>query len=234
MDIHKPKPIHSLRELGTEIGVIVVGILIALGLEQAVESWHINERTEAAQAAVDSEVRFNLAKANRELDMRACMERQLAALSDAIGQDDQDEVRRLLATGAIVEPFPWTDAAWRAAVDSGVADRFDQVRRRNYWLIYGTVNATDRAQDQYWDAYNRVRAIALSGLSSSPQAATVEIAELARMKAAEEQKLSATGILKDNARRLFGFESTAAEMASMPAIKDELERCQAAAAALAG
>ena len=24
MDIHKPKPIHNLRELGTEIGVIVM------------------------------------------------------------------------------------------------------------------------------------------------------------------------------------------------------------------
>src|SRR5690348_4788874 len=65
MDIHKPKPIHNLRELGTEIGVIVVGILIALGLEQAVETWHTNERTEVAQQAVDTEVRFNLAKANR-------------------------------------------------------------------------------------------------------------------------------------------------------------------------
>ena len=234
MDIHKPKPIHSLRELGTEIGVIVIGILIALGLEQAVETWHTNERTEVAQQAVDTEVRFNLAKANRELDMRDCMERQLAALSDAIGTDDQPEVRRLLATGGFVEPFPWTDAAWRAAVASGAADRFDQARRRNYWLIYGTVNATDRAQDQYWDAYHRLRSIALSGLSASPQAAAVEIAELARLKAAEAQKLSATGILRDNAKRLFGFESTAAEMASMPALKDELERCQAAAEALAG
>lgn len=233
MEIHKPKPVHNLRELATEIGVIVVGILIALGLEQAIESWHTNERTEVAQQAVDAEIRFNLAKVNRELDMRDCMERQLAALSDAIGRDDQAEVRRLLSTGAFVEPFPWTDAAWRAAVDSGVADRFDQARRRNYWLIYGTVNATDRAQDQYWDAYHRLRAIALSGLSASPQAAAVEIAELARLKAAEAQKLSATGILRANAKRLFGFESTAAEMASMPAIDNELERCQAAAAALA-
>lgn len=232
MEIHKPKPIHNWREMAAEIGVIVVGILIALGLEQAVESYHTHERTEAAQQATDSEVRFNLAKTNRELDMRACMERQLAALADAIGKDDQPEVRRLLTTGGFVEPFPWTDAAWRAAVDSGAADRFDRARRRNYWLIYGTVNATDRAQDQYWDAYQQLRSIALGGLTHSAEASAVEVTQLARMAAAEQQKLSASTILKANAKRLFGFETTAAETASMPANKGELEACQAAAAAL--
>ena len=164
--------------------------------------------------------------------MRACMERQLAALSDAIGKDDQVEVRRLLLTGGFVEPFPWTDAAWRAAVNSGAADRFDQARRRNYWLIYGTVNATDRAQDQYWDAYQQLRSVALSGLTHSAEASAVEVTQLARMAAAEQQKLSASTILKANAKRLFGFETTAAEMASMPANQGELEACQAAAAAL--
>jgi hypothetical protein len=234
MEIHKPKPVHNWRELATEIGVIVIGILIALGLEQAVEAWHTNERTEVAQHAVDTEVRFNLAKANRELDMRDCMERQLGALAEAIGRDDQVEVRRLITVGRFVEPFPWTDAAWSAAVDSGAADRFDPVRRRNYWLIYGTVNATDRAQDQYWDAYQRLRAIALSDLSNSPQASAVEVTELARLMAAEGQKLSATGLLTTNAKRLFGFETTAAEMATMPANAGELEKCRTAAAALGG
>jgi len=232
MEMHKPRPIHNWRELATEIGVIVLGILIALGLDQAVEGHHTNERTEAAQRAVDTEVRFNLAKINRELDMRDCMARQTAALSSAIGRNDQPEVRRLLETGGFVAPFPWTDAAWRAAVTSGAADRFDQARRRSYWLIYGTVNAADRGQDQYWDAYQRLRAIALSGLSGSADASQVEVTELARMMAAEQQKLSASTILKANAKRLFGFESTAAEIAAMPAAPGELERCRAAAAAL--
>jgi hypothetical protein len=232
MDIHKPKPIHNWRELATEIGVIVIGILIALGLEQAVENYHTDERTEAAQRAVDTEIRFNLAKAGREVAMRGCMERQLAALSDAIGGGDQAEVRRLLSAGQFAQPFPWTDAAWRAAVDSGAADRFDQRRRRNYWLIYGTVNATDAAQDQYWDAYHRLRAVALGGLALSPAASATEVTELARMTAAEEQKLSATTILLSNAERLFGFEPDEAELAGMYAVGDEVAQCRAAAEAL--
>jgi hypothetical protein len=233
MDIHKPKPIHSLRELASEIGVIVIGILIALGLEQVIETLHTRHQTEIAQQAVDREVRFNLAKANRELDMRECMERQMAALSDAIGKGDQAHVRRVLGAASVVGPFPWTDAAWRAAIDSGAADHFDPARRHDYWLLYGTVNASDRAQDQYWDAYAQLRSIALSGLSGSPEAAGVELTQMARLTAAEAQTLSATLILKNNGRKLFGFVSTKAEMAAIPGGAGELEGCEAAAAKLA-
>jgi hypothetical protein len=38
MEIHKPKAAHNVREFLIEIGTIVCGILIALGLEQAVEA----------------------------------------------------------------------------------------------------------------------------------------------------------------------------------------------------
>jgi hypothetical protein len=35
--LHKPKSVHGMRELAIEIGVIVIGVVIAIGLEQAVE-----------------------------------------------------------------------------------------------------------------------------------------------------------------------------------------------------
>ena len=37
MEIHKPKPVHSWRELLTELGIVVLGICIAISLEQFVE-----------------------------------------------------------------------------------------------------------------------------------------------------------------------------------------------------
>ena len=45
MDIHKPKPFHGWRELLKEVGIIVLGVLIALGAEQAVSKIH--ERAQA-------------------------------------------------------------------------------------------------------------------------------------------------------------------------------------------
>jgi hypothetical protein len=52
MDIHKPKPVHSWRELASEIGVVVVGILIAIGLEQAVEALHHSHQREQLVVAL--------------------------------------------------------------------------------------------------------------------------------------------------------------------------------------
>ena len=42
MDIHRPKAAHSIREFLIEIGTIICGILIALGLEQGIEWLHWN------------------------------------------------------------------------------------------------------------------------------------------------------------------------------------------------
>ena len=38
MHFHLPKPAHGWRELAGEVGIIVLGVLIALGAEQTVEN----------------------------------------------------------------------------------------------------------------------------------------------------------------------------------------------------
>ena len=38
MEIHKPKPSHTLREFFGEVGVVILGIIIALAGEQALSS----------------------------------------------------------------------------------------------------------------------------------------------------------------------------------------------------
>ena len=38
MRVHLPKPLHGWRQLAGEVGIIVLGVLIALGFEQLVEA----------------------------------------------------------------------------------------------------------------------------------------------------------------------------------------------------
>ncbi len=62
MDIHKPKPWHGLREFLKEYAIIVVGVLTALGAEQAVEVIHRHEAVAEARRALNApEVTFDLA-----------------------------------------------------------------------------------------------------------------------------------------------------------------------------
>jgi hypothetical protein len=61
MHFHLPEPLHGWRAFAGEVGIIVVGVLIALGAEQVVQSftWHRDVRD--FRAAVDTELDFNLA-----------------------------------------------------------------------------------------------------------------------------------------------------------------------------
>lgn len=52
MDVHKPKPWHNWREFLAEIATIVIGVLIALGAEQAVEWLHWRREVEAERGSL--------------------------------------------------------------------------------------------------------------------------------------------------------------------------------------
>jgi len=56
MDIHKPKPWHGIREFLKEYVIIVVGVLTALGAEQAVEWGRTHAELNEARTAIRAEV----------------------------------------------------------------------------------------------------------------------------------------------------------------------------------
>jgi len=59
MDIHKPKPIRNFREFLKEVGIIVLGVCIALGAEQTVEWVHWQSEVRAARSALQAEIAAN-------------------------------------------------------------------------------------------------------------------------------------------------------------------------------
>jgi hypothetical protein len=80
MHVHKPKPLHGWREIATEVGVIVVGIAIALAGEQGVEAIRNQHEVAEARRAINEEVLFDLAAYRGRLDRNACVEHRLADL----------------------------------------------------------------------------------------------------------------------------------------------------------
>ena len=78
MEIHRPKAFHGWRELAKEVGVITIGIAIALGGEQTLE-W-LRRRTEVSHAreALRSEIASNAGVARFTLQQEPC----LSALAD--------------------------------------------------------------------------------------------------------------------------------------------------------
>lgn len=56
MHVHLPKPLHGWRQFVGEVGVIVLGVLIAIGFEQMVERLHWATEVRAARSALREEM----------------------------------------------------------------------------------------------------------------------------------------------------------------------------------
>ena len=82
MHFEVPKMPHSLKEFAAHYVMIVVSILTALGLEALVERLHHAHAAEAAQSAIETELRTNLASL-RESDANTV--KRLKPLDDFAG-----------------------------------------------------------------------------------------------------------------------------------------------------
>jgi len=61
MRVKLPKPLHGWREFVGEVGIIVLGVLIALRAQQVVETMQTHQRIRETRAALDAELSRNLA-----------------------------------------------------------------------------------------------------------------------------------------------------------------------------
>ena len=80
------KPPHGWNAVAWELGIVTLGVLIALGAQQAVES--INERREAAatRAAVIQEIEESLALLEMRRIAQPCVDRRLAEIRAIVEQ----------------------------------------------------------------------------------------------------------------------------------------------------
>jgi hypothetical protein len=136
MDIHKPKPIHSWRELLTEIGVIVIGVAIALAGEQAVEKLRDHSRTAEARASIREEIARNLGRMNVRQAVEPCMGKRL---------DEVDGLIAASAAGKLPQEVLWIglptvenmfDSTYKATMQSGITSLFGYREQKVYANLY--------------------------------------------------------------------------------------------------
>lgn len=153
MDIHKPKPVHGWRELLKEIGIIVIGVVIALGAEQAVEAIHWTYQVDAGEAAL--KVAFvrevdNMALRKTQSD---CIAQRLGFLSQTV--ERASESGRLPTMPPIGHPpyTPWTIGAWEALVASDTVSHMPREKMLAYVQIAQRTavlsGMSDRENDQW-------------------------------------------------------------------------------------
>jgi hypothetical protein len=120
MEVHLPKPMHGWREFVGEVGIIVLGVLIALGAEQVVETFHQRAELRDAEDAMKSELRDDdLPQAFTRAAIFNCYVGQLDGIKAAVASGDR---ARFLTLARVYKPVyrTWDDEAWKAALASQV------------------------------------------------------------------------------------------------------------------
>lgn len=164
MHFHLPKPLHGWREFAGEVGIIVLGVLIALGAEQVVETIH--ERYLAGQALdhIRAELAYDSAFALERVAIGDCMRASFADLRQRIitSGENWPGVGGRAIRGAPMIPAAssfyasappissphrlWPVSAWTEATTSGVLNG-TRTRFFSYAALYAMVSWLDRLQD---------------------------------------------------------------------------------------
>src|SRR3954470_18436156 len=86
MDVRKPKPIHGWHDLIKEIGIIVIGVSIALAGEQAVEKWREHRQYKEPREAIRNEIEINFSNSRRRELFEPCLQRRLDDIENILEQ----------------------------------------------------------------------------------------------------------------------------------------------------
>jgi hypothetical protein len=151
MHIHKPKPPHGLREFLSEISVIVVGVLIALGLEQTVESLHWRHKVHQAEVRLRADLEFDITFAAQFAVLEPCAEAYLDRMQTDLVKHDSAEIERLYEFGPPFIRGAWKSVAWESAVASQIGDHMDNDRFQAYSEAFRGANLLRDFQDRLRD-----------------------------------------------------------------------------------
>jgi hypothetical protein len=136
MHLHLPKPLHGWRAFVGEVGIIVVGVLIALGAEQLVEAAHHKQEAAEADNSIRSELAFNLGRLESRATIHSCVDRRIEEIQALLdGAADKPEIT---TPSWIGRPHSWAFASsqWQAESQAGRAALVNSHKLSAYAVMY--------------------------------------------------------------------------------------------------
>jgi hypothetical protein len=147
MHVHLPKPLHGWRAFVGEVGIIVIGVLIALSAEQLVEWVHWQAKVGGAETAIGRDLALQSDLASERVALKQCNDDRLAILRSAIlSTGDRWTTVLPPTTDGVTYHVPysapvrlWNTQLWDSLVADGTVAHFSLERARTYALLYDTI-----------------------------------------------------------------------------------------------
>lgn len=153
MDIHRPKAAHNWREFLIEIGTIICGILIALGLEQMVTAFEWSRKVSETREALALELAENLGKAQTRIWLASCTDQRLDALAGVIDRAARTGALPPLPTPERPPYYSWGTGVWSSALSAQTASHLPGEQLRAYSRFYQVLDriaATEPQEEAAW------------------------------------------------------------------------------------
>lgn len=147
-----PVPLKGWRVFAGEVGVIVFGVLLALGAQQAVQEWQIRGDVQAFRQTIDHEIGLNLFTYDVRLRQIACTSKHVKELRDWL-----DHARLGATVPALWPNGPLTLSPYRSAWNTKNGDVFAHLpdnARQKYAEFYDELDnnyAITVAERQAWE-----------------------------------------------------------------------------------
>jgi hypothetical protein len=143
MHVHMPKPLHGWRAFAGEVGIIVLGVLIALGAQQFVESLNSSQNVRQTRSAIDAELSHDLAALQFRLNQRDCVTHRLDELdrwSKAIGSGKAMQLKKPIDPPIF---FAIRTTVWDSTTGE-VTSRMPLEAKLNYASLYSAMNTLEK------------------------------------------------------------------------------------------
>ena len=161
LDVHPPhEAAHTWKDFFVHIATIVIGLLIAVGLEQTVELFHHRHQVEQIDEALHNESIENRDIGRADVDaLRMPIENlrlnreglRSAATTDGIISYTWQE------TPSPAFWLPLVDSAWLTARDSAIFSLLPPELVRNRWRVEFTVQQSNTLGGEYFDTIYAMR-----------------------------------------------------------------------------
>jgi hypothetical protein len=124
MLFHLPKPLHGWRTFVGEVGIIVLGVLIALAFGQLAESLHDRSSAERAREAIRAEVRENLWWLEFRESYEPCVDSMLSEVGVVLERARRGQATPLMRDVHFPVHAKITSLRWTANSEAGRASLF--------------------------------------------------------------------------------------------------------------
>jgi len=157
MRFQLPKPLHGWREFAGEVGVIVLGVLIALGLGEVAQGWNDRSNTREARDAIRAEIGSDLGQLSLRIATEDCMAKRLNEIGDYLDAASSGEAADPVTWLGKPQQWNMDTFRWDAASQSGRVSLFPVGEQSAFSNIYGSLKAIGAAQadEQRWWAQLR-------------------------------------------------------------------------------